>query len=156
MEFFSWLYKQLYDEEDPWKLVASAVAIGGFLFGLIYYEDMAIAFGIALFPFVLIRILGYAVQRLAEWKKEKPERDKFKSLGNEEKSAVKEFVNSGSEFMTREEILDWPSDVRNGVDSLIDKGIIRRSPGAGYKGETFNLDTDLFNYANKVLSKGFY
>ncbi len=165
MKHFSRLFGRIHNEEDPWSLIAIFIAFITFVVCLGWYYfnvelrtsadsdilGILIAASIVIIFFVLTKILAITVHWLTGRKKEKPQRDMFKSLGIEEKAAVKEFVDIGREYMIRQEISDLPRNSVSGMESLLQREIIRHSPTSGYKSEVFVLNRKLYNYARKPI-----
>ena len=112
--------------------------------------DGVIAAFVTIIVFPIARILGAAIH--SRWKQSQdPMKGLFESLGSEEKAVVRGFVSHGGTVMTWREA-DRSNPVSGaGIESLIARDLMHTSVRADGMRETFVLDAQLFDYAQKVL-----
>lgn len=150
------LVKLIFNENDLGNLFACAVAAVGGGLAWYLYEDFVISACTAIFGLTLTKILASTIyahfRRLQKHRKNKKRvKDLFESLGREERATVEAFVYSGGSVMTWKETNDSPKASVAGIESLIHRGLIEPSVTFDGMRDTFVLDTELFNYARKVL-----
>ena len=80
-------------------------------------------------------------------------KDLFDQLGWEERAVIQAFVWHGGSVITWGECNRSPQLSTAGIESLINRNLVHTSVTADGMTETFALDTQLFDYAQKVLPK---
>ena len=80
-------------------------------------------------------------------------KDLFDQFGREERAVIQAFVWHGGSVITWGECNRSPHFSAAGIESLINRDLMHASVTADAMTETFALDTQLFDYAQKTLPK---
>ena len=80
-------------------------------------------------------------------------KDLVDTLGREERAVIQAFVWHGGSVITWGECNRSPHFSPAGIESLINRDLMHASVTADGMTETFALDTQLFDYAQKTLPK---
>ena len=150
-----WL-ERVYSENDTGRGVATSLAGATGLTTYLYWDDWVIAGFSAIIAFPIVRLSASALH--SRWSRSR-ERNRSRaqlknlldSLGSEEKIVVQAFVWHGGSVITWRECNASSHFSAAGIESLINRDLIRPSVMADGMTETFVLDTQLFDYAQTVL-----
>ena len=157
MEIPEKLIGRIYSENDFGRSLATSIS--GIVGLITYYfsNDWVISLLSIFISFPVIRVI---VTRLND-KFKKPTQQKireneamhiYKSLSKQEKEIVNVFVSSGSCVLTWSQINN-SSIYSNGIESLIQRELMRTSMTADGMRETFVLDTAVFDVGAKKRTK---
>ena len=155
MNFAQWI-ERIYSENDIGRGVATTISGITGLVSYLYWNDWVIACFVAIIVFPVSKIVVSTIHsRVIESRKRghsKDIKDLFEKLSHEEKQVVQAFVWHGGCVMTWRESNESPNISVAGIESLINRGLVHTTVTADGMQETFVLDTELFDYAQTVLS----
>ena len=147
---------RIYKENDIGRGIATTLAGIGGLCTYLRWGDWVVAAFVAIIVFPVCRIAASAAH--SRWARARERRrtdaqieDLFKSLGSEERATVQAFVWHGGSVMTWGECNRSGHVSVAGIESLLNRGLVHMTMTADLGSETFALDTQLFDYAQKVL-----
>ena len=156
MNFDRWI-ERIYSENDIGRGVATSISGISGLASYLYWDDWVIACFVAIIVFPVSKILTSTIHSsLIESRKHgysKEIKNLFEKLGHEEQQVVQAFVWHGGCTMTWSECNESSSITSAGIESLISRDLLYTSVTADSAQETFVLNTELFDYAQTVLSK---
>ena len=147
---------RVYDENDIGRGIATTLAAVGGLSTYLYWGDWVVAAFVAIIVFPVSRIATSAIH--SRWARSRERRrtkgqmeDLFESLGSEERATVQAFVWHGGSVMTWSECNHSSHVSVAGIESLLNRDLVYMTMTADLASEAFSLDTQLFDYAQKVL-----
>ena len=158
MKLDKWI-ERIYGETDFGANIAIGAAGGAGLAMYLYGQDVAVAGFVAIIAFPTVKVLASAAH--SNWNESREQRRTrhqleklFDNLGREEKAVVQAFVWHGGSVIRWAECNRSQHFSSAGIESLMNRGLVREAVTADGMKETFVLDTELFDYAQEVLSQG--
>ena len=152
----NWLVERVYNESDPGRGIATSAAGTTGLTTYLYWEDWVVAGFVTIIVFPIGRILASAIH--SHWNQSRERnrsmdqlKDVFDKFGSEERAVIQAFVWHGGSVITWGECNQSPHFSAAGIESLMNRNLMRTSMTADGMTETFVLDTQLFDYAQKAL-----
>lgn len=149
-------FERIYSESDTGRSIATSVSgligLGAYL----YSQDWVIGAVVLIVAFPIARIVASALHsryvRSRQSSKSQDEmKELFDKLSREELSVLRAFVRHGGCVVAWGEI-KWESlFTSTGIESLMSRGLVQSSVRADGMTETFEPNTDLFDYANTVF-----
>ncbi len=162
MQKFEKLISTVYNESDFSRSIATALAGIAGLVTYLWKTDWVISAFTALIVFPITRIITGAIQaKLISLNKSKAEesrlQEQFDSFSPEEKKILRFFVVAGGAcvswgYVDRSQ-LPFP---RPALNSLMSRGLVYTSVMEDGMTESFGLDIEIFDLAQKHLSEEFF
>jgi hypothetical protein len=155
MNFSDWA-KKIYDEEDFGRSISTTLSG---IIGLAIYlksKDWALSLFVTVIVFPLLRLIASASH--ARWKETKKQQlqaqeaqKRFENFSPEERKVLKVFVDAGGAVLTCSQ-MNRANVALSGVESLKLRGILDISVTSDGMTETFVMQTEVFDMAQRALS----
>ena len=149
--------ERIYNESDFGRSIStSASGCIGLLVYLIY-SDWVLAFFSVIISFPIIRVVSSGLhEKFLKYRTRKIKEEEaahiYEKLSKDERKIVHKYVESGGTSLTFSQI-NTLNLTRPAVESLIQREVLWTSMTADGMRETFALDTELFDVAQKKISK---
>lgn len=145
------LIEQMYNEQDLSRSVATTAAGTVGLAAYLLVSDAVVALFSAVIVFPLVRLAAYSLG--TRWAKWGEMRDQFAKFSPQERQILEFFVHAGGACVSwgyvNRSALPFP---RPALNSLIQRGIVCTSVMEDGMTESFMLDTDVFDMAQKMVA----
>lgn len=157
MKLDRWI-ERVYSERDIGRGIATSAAGASGLVTYLLCKDVVIAVFVTVILFPLGRIMGSELH--SHWDLSKNRRRRLRELqdtidgfGSEERSVVDAFVHHGGNVITWRECNRLPGFSHTGIEALRSRDLITESVMADGGTETFILNPELFDYAQRILGE---
>lgn len=155
------LISTVYAEKDFSRSIATAIAAIAGLITYLWKRDWAISALTALIVFPATRIIADSIHanwisRISKKSEISKVREQFDRLSPDEKQIVRSFVESGGACVSWSFVNSSRRPFpRPALNSLISRGIVSTSVMEDGMSESFVLDIDVFDYAQRYLPSEF-
>jgi ABC-type multidrug transport system fused ATPase/permease subunit len=148
--------KKIYDEDDFGRSISTTLSG---IIGLAIYlqsKDWGLSLFVTVIVFPLLRLIASTAHtRWNETKKQQLETQEalmtFQKFSDEEKKVIKVFVNEGGAVLLWSQ-MNRANVTVSAVESLVLRGILRNSVTSDGMTETFVIETDVFDMAQRAFA----
>ena len=157
MDLGRWI-ERVYEEEDFGRNIAIAAAGAAGLGPYFLLGDWVVTALVVMMVFAIVKVVASSWHSNRKQSRERSDhadrmKRQFEDLSPTEKAVVRAFVSRGGCVITWQESQQWVAVHRTGIESLSRRDLIRMSTAMDGVGDTFELDPELFDYAQTVVAE---
>lgn len=157
MDLGGWI-ERVYEEEDFGRNIAIAAAGAAGLGAYLLHGDWVVAAFVAVIVFSIVKVAAsswHSNRKPARERSDHTDRMKrrFEDLSPTEQAVVRAFVAHGGCVVTWDEVNRSERFHSTGIESLRKRDLIHTSTTSDTFRETFELDAELFDYAQTLVAE---